>query len=53
MNTYYKDKQSGEIVTEEEMLEMVDGDDQLDSFHKIGDFKDRGEASEYIKSITQ
>ena len=33
--TYYKDKQSGRIVTESEMLDMVDDDDQLDSFYLI------------------
>jgi len=33
--TYYKDKQSGRIVTESEMLDMVDDDDQLDSFYLV------------------
>jgi len=33
--TYYKDKQSGRIVTKSEMLDMVDDDDQLASFYLI------------------
>jgi len=33
--TYYKDKQSGRIVTESEMLDMVDKDDRLDSFYLV------------------
>lgn len=33
--TYYKDKQSGRIVTESEMLDMVDKDDHLDSFYLV------------------
>jgi hypothetical protein len=45
--SFYKDKQSGELVTEEEMLDMVDPDDQLDSFYFIGEFisKEEAEAS--------
>ena len=31
----YKDKQSGRIFTEQEMLDAVDSGDQLDSFIKI------------------
>ena len=42
----YKDKQSGELVTEEEMLDMVDPDDQLDSFYFIGEFKSKEEAED-------
>ncbi len=49
---FYKDKQSGEILTEEEMLDMVDGDDELDSFYLIGDFKTREKAEEYLKRLT-
>lgn len=43
---FYKDKQSGEIVTEEEMLDLVDSDDNLDSFYLIGDFETKEEAEE-------
>ena len=41
---FYKDKQSGEIVTEEEMLDLTDSDDNLDSFYLIGDFETKEEA---------
>ena len=43
---FYKDKQSGEIVNEEEMLDMVDSDDNLDSFYLIGEFETKEEAEE-------
>lgn len=43
---FYKDKQSGEIVNEEEMLDLVDSDDNLDSFYLIGDFETKEEAQE-------
>ena len=43
---FYKDKQSGEIVTEEEMLNLVDSDDNLDSFYLIGDFDNQEAARE-------
>ena len=43
---FYKDKQSGEIVNEEEMLDMVDSDDNLDSFYLIGEFETKEEAKE-------
>jgi hypothetical protein len=33
----YKDKQSGKIFTEQEMLDAVEAGDQLDSFMKITD----------------
>ena len=33
----YKDKQSGKIFTEQEMLDAVDAGDQLDSFIKVVD----------------
>jgi hypothetical protein len=49
METYYKDKQSGGIFTVYEMLDMVDGDDQLDSFYLIGEFQNREEAELYNK----
>jgi len=45
---FYKDKQSGEIFTEEEMLDMVDGDDQLGSFYFVGDFESHEEAESYL-----
>lgn len=45
MTAYYRDKQSGEILTEEEMLGLVDEDDNLDSFHLIGEFKTLEEAA--------
>lgn len=47
MTTYYKDKQSGEILTEEEMLELVDADDQLGSFFLLGDFKSMEDARKH------
>jgi hypothetical protein len=43
---FYKDKQSGEIVNEEEMLDLVDSDDNLDSFYLIGDFENKEAAQE-------
>jgi hypothetical protein len=48
---FYKDKQSGEILTEEEMLNMVDEDDQLGSFYYIGDFESHEEAESYLMSL--
>ena len=48
--SFYKDKQSGEVLTEEEMLDLVDGDDNLDSFYLIGDFKTKEEAINYLNS---
>jgi hypothetical protein len=48
---FYKDKQSGEIFTEEEMLDMVDGDDQLGSFYFVGDFESHEEAESYLIEI--
>ena len=48
MKDYYKDKQSGEIFTEQEMLNAVDGDDQLDSFYLIGQFKSKKEAKKSL-----
>lgn len=47
--TYYKDKQSGEIVTDEEMLDMVDAEDALDSFQKLGDFDSKEAAQAAAK----
>jgi len=44
MEEYWKDKQSGEVLTEEEMLNSVDEDDQLGSFYSIGEFNSREEA---------
>jgi len=48
---FYKDKQSGEILSEEEMLDMVDENDQLDSFYLVGDFNSREEAEAYLMSM--
>jgi hypothetical protein len=48
--SFYKDKQSGEVVTEEEMLDLVDKDDNLDSFYFIGDFKTEKEAINHLNS---
>ena len=45
---FYKDKQSGEVVTEEEILDLVDEDDNLDSFYPIGDFRTKEEAIVYL-----
>lgn len=47
---FYKDKQSGEVVTEDEMLYLVDEDDNLDSFYLIGDFKTKEEAINHLNS---
>ena len=44
MQTYYKDKQSGEVVSADEMLDMVDPEDALDSFSEIGNFNSKEEA---------
>lgn len=38
---FYKDKQSGKIISEEEM------DDQLDSFYLIGEFRSKKEAEQW------
>jgi|LakMenEpi03Aug12_release.lakeMendotaPanAssembly.Ray.scaffolds.fasta_scaffold4920671_1 hypothetical protein len=48
MEDYYRDKQSGAIVTEQEMINSVDEDDQLDSFYLIGEFKSRKDAEAYF-----
>ena len=47
---FYKDKQSGEILTEDEMLDEVDEDDELGSFYLIGEFRTREEAEESLKT---
>lgn len=47
---FYKDKQSGEVMTEEEMLGLVDEDDNLDSFYLIGDFGTKEEAISHLNS---
>lgn len=44
---FYKDKQSGEIISEEEMLDLVDEDDQLNSFYLIGEFRSKEEAEQW------
>lgn len=36
---YYKDKQSGLIVSAEEMLDMTDSNDELDSFYLLSDIE--------------
>jgi hypothetical protein len=49
--SFYRDKQSGEVFTEEEMLDLVaDDDQQLDSFYLIGDFKTKEEAINHLNS---
>jgi hypothetical protein len=45
---FYKDKQSGEVFTEEEMLDLVDEDDNLNSFYLIGDFETHEEAINHL-----
>jgi len=45
---FYKDKQSGEVFTEEEMLDLVDEGDNLDSFYLIGDFETHEEAINHL-----
>lgn len=51
MESYYRDKQSGEILTEEEMLEIVDADDQLDSFYLVGDFESKEDAKAHLLKL--
>jgi hypothetical protein len=48
LEDYYKDKQSGEIFTEEEMIAAVDEDDNLDSFYLIGQFESKEAAKNSI-----
>lgn len=48
MKDYYKDKESGDIFTEQEMLEAVDSDDQLNSFYLIGQFKSKKAAKKHV-----
>jgi len=48
---FYKDKQSGELLTEEEMLDSVDQNDQLDSFYLVGDFESKEAAQSYLMSL--
>jgi|688.fasta_scaffold2689222_2 hypothetical protein len=48
---FYKCKQSGDIFTENEMLDEVDEDDNLDSFYHIGDFKTQEEAEQFLKTL--
>lgn len=48
---FWKDKQSGEILLESEMLDLVDSDDSLDSFYLIGDFDSKEEAINYLKLL--
>jgi len=49
MEDYYRDKQSGAIVTEQEMINSVDADDQLDSFYLIGEFESKKDAKSYFE----
>ena len=46
---FYKCKKTGELFTEDEMLEQVDLDDNLDSFYLVGTFDSREDAMEYVK----
>jgi hypothetical protein len=46
--SFYRDKQSGEVFTEEEMLDLVDEDDNLNSFYLIGDFETHEEAINHL-----
>jgi hypothetical protein len=46
--SFYRDKQSGEVFTEEEMLDLVDEGDNLDSFYLIGDFETHEEAINHL-----
>jgi hypothetical protein len=49
---FYKDKQSGEVLSEEEMLESVDDDDdELGSFYLIGTFNTKEEAIDHLKTL--
>jgi hypothetical protein len=38
---YFLDKQSGNILSKEEMLDSIESDDELDSFYYLGDFTER------------
>ena len=51
LTSFYKCKQSGEILSEDEMLNEVDEDDALDSFYLIGDFETKEEAIDHLKTI--
>lgn len=51
MEAYYKDKQSGEILTTQEMLDSVDADDQLDSFYLLGEFESKEDATNHFNSL--
>jgi hypothetical protein len=46
--SFYRDKQSGEVFTGEEMLDLVDEDDNLNSFYLIGDFETHEEAINHL-----
>jgi hypothetical protein len=48
---FYRDKQSGELFSEEEMLDIVDENDPLDSFYLVGNFNSRDEAEAYLMSM--
>lgn len=48
---FYRCKQSGEVLTEEEVLDTVDDDYELGSFYLIGDFETREEAEQFIKTL--
>jgi hypothetical protein len=48
--SFYKDKQSGEVLDETELDDVVDMGDNLDSFYLIGDFKTKEEAINHLNS---
>lgn len=48
--SFYKDKQSGEVLDEGELDDVVDMGDNLDSFYLIGDFKTKEEAINHLNS---
>jgi hypothetical protein len=48
--SFYRDKQSGEVFDENELDDVVDMGDTLDSFYLIGDFKTKEEAINHLNS---
>jgi hypothetical protein len=46
--SFYRDKQSGEVLDETELDDVVDMGDNLDSFYLIGDFKTKEEAINHL-----
>lgn len=50
LSAFYKCKQSGEVLSEDEMLDEVDEDDELGSYNYIGDFETKEEAINHLRN---